>query len=336
MKPCMRWMAVLILLLGSVVAFAADNPFLGNWALTIPNGRAGWLSVTQEAGFLDASLLWGGGSVLPVDNVYRDGEMLVITRTRKVPRKDAAGTVIREQLFTETIRAKVSGDTLALTFAQPQEDGSGEKVSDFSGKRIPPVPPAPDLTKVKYGKAIKLFNGKNLSGWELTNPASTNGWSAQKGLLVNNPVQEEGKPHVSYGNLRTQKEFEDFNLKGEVLVGKGGNSGVYLRGIYEVQVTDSFGQPVESHGMGAIYSRIAPSVAASKPAGEWQTLDITLCDRHVTVKLNEVVIINNQPLLGCTGGALWSDEFRPGPIYLQGDHTGVTYRNLVLRPIIKK
>ena len=80
---------------------------------------------------------------------------------------------------------------------------------------------------------------------------------------------------------------------------------------------------------------IQPLVSAEKPAGEWQTVDITLVDRHVTVKLNGKLVQDNAPLLGCTGGALWSDEFRPGPIYLQGDHSGVSYRNMVLRPVVK-
>ena len=115
----------------------------------------------------------------------------------------------------------------------------------------------------------------------------------------------------------------------------GSNSGVYLRGIYEIQVADSFGKALDSHNMGALYSRITPSVAAEKPAGEWQTMDITLVDRHVTVVLNGRTIIDNQPALGCTGGAMWSDESRPGPIYLQGDHGAVSYRNLVLRPVVK-
>jgi hypothetical protein len=87
--------------------------------------------------------------------------------------------------------------------------------------------------------------------------------------------------------------------------------------------------------MGGVYSRITPSTNPAKPAGEWQTLDITLVERHVTVVLNGTKIIDNAPLLGCTGGALWSDEFRPGPIYLQGDHEAVDYRNLVLRPVMK-
>lgn len=311
------------------------NPYIGHWALTIPGGDAGWLGVTQENGYLDASILWGGGSVVPVDSVYLDGDTLNVTRLRKVERKDAKGEVIRTHTFTETIIAKVSGDTLRLTQIRPRSNGKGVDRSEFTGKRIPPLPPKPDLSRVKYGKPIVLFNGTNLDGWKLTNPGQTNGWSVENGVLVNRPVQQKGKRRISYGNLRTVAEFEDFNLKFEVNVPRKGNSGVYLRGIYEVQVSDSYGRNLDSHNMGAIYSRIRPRVSAEKPAGQWQTMNITLLDRHVTVELNGKVIIDNEPLLGCTGGALWSDEFRPGPIYLQGDHTAIEYRNIVLTPIIK-
>jgi hypothetical protein len=158
----------------------------------------------------------------------------------------------------------------------------------------------------------------------------------EDGALVNRPpAHAEGKPRVVTGNIRTEREFEDFNLKLEVNVPEGSNSGVYLRGIYEIQVMDSYGKPLDSHNMGALYSRIVPSMSAEKPAGQWQTLDLTLVDRHVTVVLNGKKIIDNQPALGCTGGALWSDEFRPGPIFLQGDHGAVSYRNIVLRPVVK-
>ena len=158
---------------------------------------------------------------------------------------------------------------------------------------------------------------------------------AARSLKVLDRVIEKNKPHKPYGNLRTDQEFTDFNLTLETRVAEGGNSGVYLRGIYEVQVMDSYGKPLDSHNMGAIYSRITPSQAAEKPPGEWQTLDITLVDRHVTVILNGKKIIDNQPLEGCTGGALGSDVTKPGPIYLQGDHTGIEYRNIVLRPVVK-
>jgi len=312
--------------------------FIGRWALTIPGGSAGWLGIEDKGGYFDGSIMWGGGSVNPLESVYFDGETLNVTRLKKVERKDAKGNVVRTQNFTETITARVSGDTMELTRILPRSDGKGVSRESFTGKRIPALGAKPDLSKAKRDKAITLFNGKDLDGWKLTDRSKKNkmknGWSVENGILTNNPVQPEGG-HIRYGNLRTVAEFEDFNIKLEVKVGKGKNSGVYLRGIYEVQVTDSFGRGVDSHNMGAIYSRIAPSIRAEKPAGKWQRLDITLLERHVTVILNGKTIIDNQPLLGCTGGALWSDEFRGGPIYLQGDHSSIKYRNIVLTPFIK-
>lgn len=309
--------------------------FVGHWALVLPGNGPGWLGVEQKDGYIDGALLWYGGSVTPLASLYMDGDTLYATRLRTIERKDAAGAVQRTHTFTETFAFSVSGDTLKGTLTTPNPNGSGVRTEEFTGKRNPPLPAAPDLSAVQYGKPVKLFNGRSLKGWELTEPRALSGWSVRKDVLVNDPVQEEGKPHKHYGNLRTTKEFEDFKLSLEVKVPQGGNSGIYLRGIYEVQVADTYGKPLDPHNMGGIYSRIAPSVAAEKPAGEWQHFDITLLDRHVTVVLNGQTIVDNQPLLGCTGGALWSDEFRPGPIYLQGDHTGVEYRDIVLTPIVK-
>ncbi|MBW8038957.1 MAG: DUF1080 domain-containing protein [Planctomycetes bacterium] len=338
MNKSIRYALVLLGLWSSCISAQAaqtNNPFLGRWALTIPGGGAGWLSVEQKQGYLDASILWGGGSVVPVAHVFVDGDSLVVTRVRRIEHKDAKGKVVRLHTLTETIIARASDDKLSLWQIRPNRNGKGASHNEFTGKRIPPIPPRPDISGAKYGKPIVLFDSKNLDGWKLTNPGQISGWSVKDGILVNRPVQQKGKPHVSYGNFRTVDEFEDFNLKLEVKVSRGGNSGVYLRGIYEVQVSDSFGRKLDAHNMGGIYSRITPTVSAEKPAGQWQSFDITLMDRHVTVELNGKVIIDNQPLLGCTGGAMWSDEFKPGPIYLQGDHSAIRYRNIVLTPIIK-
>jgi len=312
----------------------SSETFIGRWALTIPGGGAGWLGITQEDGYLDGSILWGGGSVIPLESVYVDGDTLYATRVRDVERKNKDGKVVRVHKFTETITATRTGDDLKLVQSRPRTDGKGLRESEFTGKRIADLPEAPKLKKAKYGDAIDLFNGTNLDGWRLTNPRQKNGWRAENGILVNAPEQTNGRAHVNYGNLQTDAEFEDFNFTTDVMVAKDGNSGVYLRGIYEVQVLDSFGHGVDSHNMGGVYSRITPTSAVEKAAGEWQTLDITLWKRHITVKLNGTTIIDNQPLLGVTGGALTSDEFKPGPIYFQGDHTGVKYRNIVLRPIL--
>ncbi len=327
----------LLLICGSSACFlaaAAENPFLGEWALTVPGDHAGWLGAQERDGRLSASMMWGFGSVEPVASARLEGDRLVLTRKYTITRTGAEGKKVKESR-TETITATTQGDVIKLVSSKPREDGQGESTVELSGRRQPPMPPVPDLGQVRFGAPINLFNGSDLSGWRLTDPKAVNGWSDKDGLLVNNPVQEDKKHPKSYGNLRTDREFEDFNLKVEVQVGKGQNSGVYVRGIYEVQVEDSYGTPPDSHHMGAIYSRIKPVVAAEKPPGQWQTLDITFVDRHVTVVLNGQRIIDNQPVLGCTGGALWSDVTRPGPIYLQGDHTGITYRSLVLRPVLK-
>ena len=320
----------------TLMAQETVEPFLGRWALYLPGG-AGWLDVRQENGYLDADILWYGGSVVPVDNVYLNDNILVVTRNSEVVRKeDPQGEPLRTQMLTSWIELMKEGaDALVGTAISPNRDGIGTKTVKFTGKRIPALPPKPDLSKVKFGQAIQLFNGKDLSGWKLIESDRVNGFKVEGGALVNNPVQKEGGKHISYGNLRTVDTFNDFNLKLQVNIPKGNNSGIYLRGIYEVQVFDSYQKPLDSHNMGAIYSRITPTVAAEKPAGEWQDFDITLCKRHVTVVLNGKTIIDNQPLLGVTGGALTADEFSPGPIYLQGDHGKVEYRNIVITPILE-
>jgi hypothetical protein len=323
-----------ILTASAGAARAADNPYVGGWELTIPGGAAGWLGVEEVDGRLNASLLWGGGSVLPLEDTKTELGKLVLTRKLTSRHTDDSGKTVTVTNII-TILARVRGDNMALTEIKPRGKGQDDERTEFTGRRAPAMPPTPDLAKVKYGKAVRLFNGKDLTGWRLTDSNALSGWSVKDGLLVNTVAQEEGKPHKHYGNLRTDQVFEDFNLTLETRLAKGGNSGVYIRGIYEVQVADSYGKPLDPHNMGAIYSRIKPTEAAEKPAGEWQKLDITFVDRHVTVVLNGKKIIDNQPVAGCTGGALWSDVTRPGPIYLQGDHTGIEYRNLVLKPVVK-
>src|SRR5438105_11722033 len=162
-KSTLTLMATLSLLPIPCVLAADSDAFIGNWALTIPGGGAGWLGITKEKGYYDASLLWGGGSVLPVASVFFNDnkDTLFVTRLNEVKRKDAAGKFVRTHQFTEAITAKVSGDELALTRIVARENGEGIIREEFTGKRIPPPPPAPDLSRVKFGAPITLFNGKN-------------------------------------------------------------------------------------------------------------------------------------------------------------------------------
>jgi hypothetical protein len=310
--------------------------FAGQWTIDIEGGSVGWLEVRQEEGYIDADVLWGGGSVLPVSDIFyaRDNTLIVQRSNDIVRKKDESGNPLRTQTVTSWMEINKDGDRIKGILLSPRRDGMSVDTTSFMGTKLPPVEAAPDLSALKYGDPISLFNGKDLTGWRLINEKQTNGFKVIDGALVNDPVQTEGAPHISYGNLRTDREFEDFNLKLEVNVPAGNNSGVYLRGMYEIQVVDSYKKELDPHNMGAVYSRITPASAAEKPAGEWQTLDITLCKRHATVILNGVKIIDNQPIYGPTGGAIQSDVFAPGPIYLQGDHGKVSYRNILLTPIV--
>lgn len=312
----------------------SENSFLGTWTIDVVGGGVAWLNVHEQQGVLDGELLWIGGSVLPVSDVYLvDENTLVVTRTSEQELKTTSGKE-RTHTRTWTMRITKKNDEIAGTMTGPSWGRDGEELSYFAGRRLPAVGSAPDLSALKFGKPIKLFNGKDMTGWRTIDPNSPNGFKVVNGTLQNDPVQPENGEHIYYGNLRTDQEFEDFNLKLEVNVPKGHNSGVYLRGLYEIQVVDSYGQPLDSHNMGALYSRATPSENAEKPAGEWQTMDITLVDRHVTVILNGKKIVDNAPAEGPTGGAISSDVFAPGPLYLQGDHGNVAYRNIVLTPIL--
>ena len=314
----------------TVNAQNAKKDFYGMWTIDIEGGSVGWLSVNEDKGYLDADLLWQGGSVVPVASVYFiDDKTLVVTRTREIGREGD-----RKFVVTQTFTFIRKGDKFTGTLSEPGRDGMSVVTTKFNGWRLPDPGPAPDLSKVKYGEPITLFNGKDLTGWRLINPKQANGFKVVNGELVNDPVNPEGQ-RVNFGNLRTDKEFEDFKLTLEVNVPEHSNSGVYLRGMYEIQVVDSYGAKLDPHNMGALYSRLTPTVAAEKKGGEWQTMEMILCNRHVTVILNGIKIIDNQPVYGPTGGAMQADVFKPGPIYLQGDHGKVSYRNIVLTPIIK-
>lgn len=311
------------------------EPFLGMWALTLnyENNNAGWLEVRQEDGYLDADLLWRWGSVTPVGFTMVTGDALLLVQGRDVVKRKAGkpDRTIHPVQWYEITKAGVDQIQGVANF--PNRDGIGVETVTFTGKRIPPEGPPPKIKKSMLGDPVELLNGTDLEGWELNEEGAANGWSVVDGVLVNDPVRKEGEARKPFGNLRTKASFEDFNLQLEVNVPKGSNSGVYLRGIYEVQVMDSYGRELDSHNMGALYSRITPGEAAEKPAGEWQKMDITLYKRFLTVKLNGKTIIDNQPVKGVTGGALTSDQFSPGPILLQGDHGPVSYRNMVLRSI---
>ncbi len=308
----------------TVALGAADQyPFVGRWGLTTPAGQAGWLGIDEDKdGELSANILWGRGSVLPAQKVSVQDRVLTIQCS--VPKNNGDA----QQTLTVTL-AKVGLTVRSLTLS---DKGVEIEKGLSHAKRLAPLPPRPDLSKVTFGEPINLIAASSLDGWIIAEKDAPHGWSVKDGILSNRVTKIKGQ---RFGNLRTTAEFEDFKLTTEVRALPESNSGIYLRGVYEIQMAETFGKPLDSHNMGALYSRITPAIAAEKPAGEWQTVELTLVDHHITVVLNGQTVIDNEPAMGCTGGALTSDDSLPGPILLQGDHSDIDYRKMVLRPVKK-
>ena len=298
---------------------SAEEGFAGDWALRLPSGEAGWLALRQEAGAWQGGLLWAVGSERPLLEPTMEAGRLQFWRKGKSPGAGAQSPTQRWR-----VSAEVEGDAMRL-------ESEGEV---FEGKRMPPLPTRPDLSKVEFGEPLRLFNGRDLEGWRVTDPAKRNGWSARDGVLHNATPKTDFSAYGEHANLRTEAEFTDFELSVafRLPAGVGGNSGIYLRGLYEVQVTHRDSPMQGIHGPGAVFGRVAPTQNAGKAAGEWEHYRITLVDRHVTVVHNGVRVIDNAPVVGPTGGALNADVTRPGPLMLQGDHTQVEFRELWLRP----
>lgn len=297
---------------GTKVAQAAPSvpappPIIGRWDLTVQGPKSSypsWLEVTLSGNrTLVGRFVGSGGSARPISRVDFSGGALHFA--------------IPPQWEKETsdlvVDATLTGDVLEGTLVTP----AGER-HRFTGRRAPSLRrSAPPV----WGKPIALLNGKDLTGW--TTFGGANQWTVEAGVLKN---------LKSGGNLVTTTKFDDFKLRVEVNCPKGGNSGIYLRGRYEVQVEDSIEVEPRPVDIGAIYGFLVPNEDASKGPDAWQTFDITLVGRRVTVVFNGKTIIADQTIPGITGGALDSDEAAPGPIYLQGDHGPVQYRNIVITP----
>ncbi|UIR54727.1 DUF1080 domain-containing protein [Sphingobacterium sp. SRCM116780] len=193
---------------------------------------------------------------------------------------------------------------------------------DFTGEKAPYLK---RTSTVKWGKPIELFNGKDLTGWKAT--SANNQWVVKDGILIN---QKAG------ANLITDQKFDDFKLEAEFRYTTDANSGIYLRGRYELQIEDS---PKDRHPgnlyFGGIYGFLSPNEMATLGTNEWQKYEVTLVGRLVTVVANGKTIISNQEIPGITGGALDSKEGESGPIYLQGDHAAVEFRKIKITPAKK-
>lgn len=305
---------VALLLLSTIKVSAQDHAMvkdpdvIGRWDLTMEKDgktQPSWLEV-QKSGThtLIGRFTYAFGSARPISEVKpHDGKF-----SFSIPPQWEQGDRNMDFEF------EVGGDVIKGTMVYT--DG---KSYSFTGVRAPRMLP----TKAPvWGKPIVLFNGKNTKGWHTE---GTNQWIVEKGVL---------RSLKSGSNLITDKTFGDFKLHIEFRYKQGSNSGVYLRGRYEVQIIDTkSGEPEPiNNQFSSVYGFLPPNKMTAKNPGEWQSYDITLVGRLVTIVANGTEVISRAEIPGITGGALNSREGEPGPLLIQGDHGPIDYRNIVITP----
>ncbi len=299
---------------------SCKDPVVGNWGLKLPYGfmDAGHMIVSREAdGSAKALILWRWASPTPAKSCKLEGNKFTIEHPWGF---NFVGTVDCTNLTAKILDPK-----------------TGKEQGAVKGWRNPPICDKVSTKDAKFGEPIDLL-AEGMDGWKAMGSGAPFSWvmSEDNGtkMLSNVLPIKDGKPQHGVNLISKRADFYDFKLSYDVRVPKGANSGVYLRGRYEIQVIDSYGKPVDCHNMAAYYGRVTPSVAAEKKAGEWQHVDVILYKRHLTVVLNGTTIIDNAPVVGITGGAIDANEFVPGPIYLQGDHSNADYKNMILRKAV--
>jgi hypothetical protein len=290
---------------------AAKNsaqPYLGRWDVTLQTpGRAysSWLDIQEVNGQPKVRMVgrWGHARWLPRAEIV-DGKIRFVSPKEEEGREDG-------DMVFEGAR---SGEDLV-----GQTKGPDGAVWSWRGSRAPLLA----QKSVQWGAPVSLFDGKDLTGWTPLDPAKKS-WRADHGVLLS---------AGSGTDLRSNAVFGDFKLHVEFNCAKGANSGVYLRGRYEVQIEDDAAPEGANMRTGGVYGYLAPATPAARTPGVWQTYDITLVGRWITVVLNGKTLIDNQEIAGITGGALDSKEGLPGPLVLQGSEAGqVAYRNIVVTP----
>lgn len=288
-------------------SYLSDTSFItGRWDITINiSGKTypSWLEIERSGNnSLVGQFVGVLGSARPISKVsFSNGKI-----SFSIPRQWEDGT--NDLSFEATIQA----DSLIGSITFP--DGKNYSCSAFH---------APSLIRKSspaWGQPIHLLKSTGLTGWHTS--GQDNQWIVESGVL---------KSPKTGSNLITDAVFTDFKLHIEFRYSKHGNSGVYLRGRYEVQISDTYEAPQKDQ-FGAVYGFLAPSELAAKKPGEWQSYDITLIGRKITVIANGKTIICNREIPGITGGALNSREAEPGPLMLQGDHGPIEYRNIIITP----
>ncbi len=293
-------------------AAKAAKPFLGRWDLTVKTPDReypSWLELSMDDGRVAGRMVGQWAHAQPLVKVEVSGGTLTFVSPQgEWDRKDDM-----------PFEGKLVGGSLTGT----TKGGDGTPWT-WTGQR------APDLGRKgepKWGKPVDLFDGKDLTGWKEDKPKPGKTWTVVDGALTSPANGPE---------IINDQKFQDFKLHVEFNCGPKANSGIYLRGRYEVQVEDNSTKEPPSHHMGGVYGFLAAEPEQPRTPGVWQTYDITLIGRTVTVVQNGHTIIDHKEIPGITGGALDSHEGQPGPIYLQGSEDGhVAYRKIVVTPAVE-
>ena len=285
------------------------NPIEGWWDLEVSKDGEilpSWLEIRHSGNStLVGRFVYASGSARPVAEIKEnDGKF-----SFSIPPQWEEGDADLE------FEGGVDGDGLIGTMLFT--DG---KTYNWVATRAPKLPHSKNPV---WTAPRKLFNGKNLSGWHAE---GENQWVVESGIL---------KSPKAGVNLVSDEKFMDFKLHVEFRYPKGSNSGIYLRGRYEVQIIDSKGMDPSDILFGGVYGFLLPNEMAAKDAWEWQSFDITLIGRRVTIVANGSTIINDQIIPGITGGAINSKEGEPGPFFIQGDHGLIDLRNITVSTRIK-
>jgi hypothetical protein len=277
------------------------SSFAGRWGFNIRPGQAAWLGIADKNGSLEIWQQPTGGNVRQVTDFKTAGGHLTLTLS---PAAEGRPAIVWE---LDAKGAKLMG-----------VQKIGDDIRPLSGFREPELKRAAPKS---WSQPEALFNGKDLSGWEPMGNDSH--WVVQDGLLTNT---------ARGANLRSKRTFQDFRLHFEANCPDDANSGFYLRGRYEVQLEyEPLTKNPPERRIGSIYGRLAAGGDVPRRPGEWDTFDVTLIGRSVTIVRNGVTTIDNKEIEGITGGALDANEGRPGPFYIQGDHTGgLKFRNITV------
>ncbi len=301
------------LLVAPVLPVRAQAPGLvGRWDLTFEVGQVrypSWLEVVRDGDSLRGRFQGRFGHATPIATIGITGDRFQFVW----PDEDNASAPVTRFEGTVLGANRLNG---VMTPAQ----GARES---FGGVR---APIQERFRTPRWGRPTDLL-ANGLRGWTIREPETKNGWRLDDGVLSNAPPSAD---------LVSRQRFTDFRLHVEVNVPPKGNSGIYLRGRHEIQVQDDFGNPPHPRRMGGVYGQITPTSLPAKRAGEWQAFDITMVGRILTVRLNGITIIDQAEIPGITGGAIDSDEGAPGPVMLQGDHSGVRYRNIRIEPAVEE